>query len=147
MKTFVTLCLVLLLGSVPGWAVLGEYANSVTTDQQQMHAQLHEAVRHGYTVRQLTSADGRTVREFVSPAGMVFGIAWQGPLMPDLRQLLGSYFTQLQQASRSRRRRGGPLVIRSKNFVLVSGGHMRSFRGMAYAPNLLPEGVPAEVVR
>jgi len=147
MKTFLALFVVLLLGSVPGWAVLGEYESSVTTDQQQMHAHIHEAVRQGYTVRQLTSVDGRTVREFVSPAGKVFGVAWQGPLMPNLRQLLGSYFTQLQQAAQSRRPRGGPLVIRSKDFVLVSGGHMRSFRGMAYAPNLLPDGVPAEVVR
>jgi hypothetical protein len=147
MKIFVGVLVVLLAGAVPSRAVLGEYENSVTTDQQHMRAQLHVTVRQGYSVRQLSSAAGRTVREYVSPAGLVFGIAWQGPTMPDLQQLLGSYFPQLQKAARTRRRHRGPLVVRTKDFVLVSGGHMRSFRGMAYAPNLLPAGVPAEVVR
>ena len=147
MKILLSVIVFLLLGSVPGWAVLGEYANSVTTDQQHMRAQLRETVRQGYSIKELRSADGRTVKEYVSPAGMVFGVSWQGPFMPNLQQLLGSYFGQLQQAAQARRLRRGPLVIRLKNFVLVSGGHMRSFRGVAYDPNLLPADVSAEVVR
>lgn len=147
MKIVLSLVVVVLLGSVPSWAVLGEYENSVATDQQHMHAQLRERVLQGYSVKELSSADGRTVREYVSPAGIVFGVSWHGPFMPDLRQLLGSYFGQLQQAAQSRRQRRGPLVIRTKNFVLVSGGHMRAFRGVAYAPNLFPANVTAEVVR
>jgi Protein of unknown function (DUF2844) len=147
MKIFVGLLVLFFLGSAPGWAVLGEYENSVTTDQQRMHAQLHQTTRQGYSIKQLSSADGRTVREYVSQGGMVFGIAWQGPAMPNLQQLLGSYFVQMKQAAQSRRRHSGPLVVRTKDFVLVSGGHMRSFHGIAYAPGLLPAGVAAEVVR
>jgi Protein of unknown function (DUF2844) len=147
MKILLTVLGVLLLASTPSWAVLGEYANSVNTDQQHMRAQLREAVAQGYSIRQLSSADGRVVREYVSPAGKVFGVSWQGPTMPDLRQLLGSYFGQLQQAAQSRRQRRGPLVVQTKDFVLVSGGHMRSFRGHAYVPSLLPASVRAEVVR
>ena len=112
-----------------------------------MHAQMHQVARQGYSIKQLSAAGGRTVREYVSAKGLVFGVAWQGPTMPDLQQLLGSYFTQMKEAARTRRRRGGPLVIRTKNLVLVSGGHMRSFHGIAYAPSLLPAGVSAEVVR
>ena len=147
MKTLLSLVVVLLLASVPGWAVLGEYANSVTTDQQHMRAQIRETVRQGFSVKELRSADGKTIREYVSPAGLVFGVAWRGPFMPDLKQLLGSYYGQLQQAAQTQRRRRGPLVIRTKNFVLFSGGHMRSFQGVAYAPNLLPANVSAEVVQ
>ncbi|HUX10165.1 MAG TPA: DUF2844 domain-containing protein [Terriglobia bacterium] len=147
MKTFLAAFVILLLGSTPAWAVLGEYENSVTTDQQHLHAQLRETARQGYSVRQLSSADGRTVTEYVSPDGLVFGLSWQGPTMPDLRQLLGSYFGQLQQAAQSRRQHHGPLVVRTKNFVLESGGHMRSFHGRAYAPGLLPAGLSAEVIR
>lgn len=147
MKIFVGLVLLLFLGSAPGWAILGEYENSVTTDQQRMQAQLHQITRQGYSIKQLSSAGGRQVREYVSAKGVVFGVAWQGPTMPDLQQLLGSYFEQMKQAAQSHRRRGGPLVVRTKNLVLVSGGHMRSFHGIAYAPNLLPDGVTAEVVR
>jgi Protein of unknown function (DUF2844) len=146
MKILLAAFVVLLVGSTPSWAVLGEYENSVSTDQQRMHAQLREAAGRGYSIKQLSSGNGNVVREYVSPAGLVFGVAWQGPTMPDLRQLLGSYFGQLQQASQSRRRRG-PLMIKTNDFVLVSGGHMRSFRGAAYMPSLLPANVSAEVVR
>jgi len=147
MKIFLAVFVVLLLVSTQGWAVLGEYENSVSTDQQRMHAQLRTTVNQGYSVKQLSSINGRVVREYVSPAGMVFGVAWQGPTMPDLRQLLGSHFTQLQQTAQSRRHRGGPLVIQTKDLVLISGGHMRAFRGLAYVPSLLPANVPAEVVK
>ncbi len=147
MKIFAGVIVFLLLGSIPSWAVLGEYESSVTTDQQRMHAQLHQVARQGYSIKQLSTADGRTVREFVSAKGLVFGVAWQTPTMPDLQQLMGSYFVQVKQAARSRRQRGGPLVIQTKDFVMVSGGHMRSFHGIAYAPALLPDGVSAEVVR
>lgn len=147
MKIALGAIVVLLLGCAPSWAVLGQYENSVTIDQQRMRAQLHETARQGYSIKELGTPDGKTIREYVSPAGLVFGVAWQGPTMPDLQQLLGSYFEQLQQTPRARRQRGAPLVVRGKNFVLVSGGHMRSFRGAAYVPNLLPSGVPAEVVR
>ena len=147
MKIFAGVIVFLLLGSIPSWAVLGEYESSVATDQQHMHAQLHQVARQGYSIKQLSTADGRTVREYVSPKGLVFGVAWQGPTMPDLQQLLGSYFVQVKQAAQSRRRRGGPLVVQTKDLILVSGGHMRSFHGTAYAPALLPDGVSAEVVR
>ncbi len=147
MKIFLSVFVVLLLASSSGWAVLGEYENSVATDQQRMHAQLREMSGQGYSIKQLSSLNGKVVREYVSPKGMVFGISWQSPTMPDLRQLLGSYFAQFQQAARSRRQRGGPLVIRTKDFVLVSGGHMRAFHGVAYVPSLVPANVSAEVVR
>ncbi len=147
MKIFLSVFVVLLLASSSGWAVLGEYENSVATDQQRMHAQLRQVSGQGYSIKQLSSVNGKVVREYVSPKGMVFGISWQSPIMPDLRQLLGSYFTQFQQAAQSRRQRGGPLVIRTKDFVLVSGGHMRAFHGVAYVPSLVPANVSAEVVR
>lgn len=147
MKIFLAVFVVLLLASTPGWAVLGEYENSVTSDQQRMHAQLHEQARQGYSIKQLKAADGNTVKEYVSTAGLVFGVSWQGPTMPDLRQLLGTYFTQVQNAAQARRKRGGPLVIQTKSLVLVSGGHMRAFQGFAYTPDLLPANVPAEVVQ
>jgi Protein of unknown function (DUF2844) len=149
MKIFLAVFVALLLASSTGWAVLGEYENSVTTDQQRMHAQLREAAGQGYSVKQLSSANGKVVKEYVSPAGLVFEVSWHSPTMPDLRQLLGSYFQQMQQAtqSQSRRQRRRSLVVKTKDFVLVSGGHMRSFHGVAYVPSLMPPNVTAEVVR
>lgn len=67
--------------------------------------------------------------------------------MTDLRQSLGSYFSQLHQAIQSRRQRHGPLFVQTKDFVLVSGGYMRSYHGAAYVLSLMPSNVLAEVVR
>lgn len=101
----------------------------------------------GYSVHQIMGADRSVVREYVSPDGRVFGISWQGPTLPNLEQLLGSYFAPWQQAAQSRMRRRGPLVLRTEQLVVESGGHMRSFHGRAYLPDLMPKNVSAEVVR
>jgi hypothetical protein len=147
MKTTLTVGMALVLGAVPAWAVLGQYESSVSLDQQALRGELRQEARQGYKFHQITSPNGTVVREYVSPAGLVFGIAWQGPFMPNLQQLLGSYFTELQTARSGVRRRGGPLVVQTDKLVLVSGGHMRSYHGHAYVPSLLPSNVSAEVVR
>ena len=147
MKTVVAVWLALVLGSAPAWAVLGEYESSVTLDQQHLRGQHQAITRQGYTVHQITSGDRTVVKEYVSPAGLVFGISWQGPTLPNLEQLMGSYYAQVQQAAQSRTRRRGPLVVRTDKLVVESGGHMRFFHGRAYVPSLLPKNVSGEVVR
>jgi hypothetical protein len=89
------------------------------------------------------------VREYVSPAGKVFGVAWQGPRIPDLRQLLGAYYAQYESAASAARsvRHRGPLLIQEPGLVVQSGGHMRAYNGLAYVPDLLPAGVRAEEIR
>jgi hypothetical protein len=113
-----------------------------------MRGEIRVTNAQGYKFHQITSPNGAVVREYVSPEGKVFGIAWKSPFIPNLQQLLGSYSTQVQQAAQSQtRRRGGPFVVRTNDFVFVSGGHMQSFHGLAYVPSLLPQNVSAEVVR
>jgi hypothetical protein len=148
MKGMVAVFAVWFLGACPAWAVLGQYESSVSLDQEYMRGELREEARQGYKLQEITSPDGSIVREYVSPAGLVFGIAWQTRVMPNLQQLLGSYFTEFQQAAQSKvRRRGGPLLVRTGKLVLFSGGHMRSFHGSAYAPSLLPKNLSPEAVR
>jgi hypothetical protein len=79
----------------------------------------------------------------------VFGVAWQGQRIPDLRQLLGAYYDQYERAAAAARiaRHRGPLVIQEPGLVVQSGGHMRAYSGWAYAPDLLPAGVRAEEIR
>ena len=67
-----------------------------------LHAQSSAASTAAYSVTQTTLASGDIVREYVSTAGTVFGIAWSGPMMPDLPTLLGAYFTQYDSARRGR---------------------------------------------
>ncbi|MBZ5565016.1 MAG: DUF2844 domain-containing protein [Acidobacteriia bacterium] len=147
MKKLLAVLLLLLLGSAPAWAVLGEHVATVASDQKYLRGEVRATVQQGYSVQQITAADQSVVNEYVSPAGMVFGISWRGTVMPNLQLLLGSYYAQFQQAAQSRVRRRGPLVLRTDQLVVESGGHLRSFHGRAYVPSLLPRNVSAEVVR
>lgn len=147
MKTALAVVLGALLSTAPAWAVLGEYESSVSSDQQYLHGEVRAVVRQGYTLHQITAANRTVVKEYISPAGLVFGISWQGPSMPNLQQLLGSHFAQFQHASQSQTRRRGPLVLRTDKLVVESGGHMRFFHGRAYVPSLFPPNVPVEVVQ
>jgi hypothetical protein len=148
MKSSWGIFLVLILAVSPAWAVLGQPESTVSQDAEFLHGQTRDEVHPGYRLHLITDPSGTVVREFVSPAGVVFGIAWQGPFLPSMQQILGTYFSHLQEYAQAQTgRRGGPVTIQKSNFVLVSGGRMRSYRGRAYVPNLLPAGVSAEVVQ
>jgi hypothetical protein len=147
MKTALAVCSALFLAVAPAYAVLGESADSVHSDHERMRGQLISLVRDGYTLHQISAPDGTVVREYESPHGEIFGIAWQGPTMPNLAPLLGSHFAEFQQASRSSVRRRGPVVVRVDQLVVESGGHLRAFHGRAYLINLLPDNVSQAVIR
>jgi hypothetical protein len=143
------LLLALTLGTVPAWAVLGQYESSVSVDQQYLVSKDSVQAFPSYKVHQLTTAKGTVVREYISPQGLVFGVAWQAPFMPNMQQLLGSYATNLQTATRAqtqvRHLRG--LIVRTNDFVFSNSGHLRFWRGSAYVPSLVPNNVSVEVVR
>ena len=97
----------------------------------------------GYSVQEIKTADGTVVREYVSAEGKVFGVAWNGPIMPDLKQLFGDHFPTFQSEAQARGSARGPLRINRPDLVIQSGGHMRAFSGRAYLPQLLPAGATA----
>jgi len=147
MKVVLAVWSALFLAAAPAWAVLGESADSVHTDQQHVRGKLISIARQGYTLNQIAAPDGMVIREYASTDGRIFGVAWQGPTMPDLSQLLGSHFAEFQQALRSGGRRRGPVMVHVDQFVLESGGHLRAFHGRAYLTNLLPDNVSEAVVK
>jgi hypothetical protein len=136
----------LLSFSLPASAVLGGDATSVTNDQVRMQATLRSVQNQGYTMHELSAPSG-TIREYVTPQGKVFGIAWQSQSRPDFQQLLGTYFQQFIEAGKNHRRGDGPLVIEQPGLVIHSGGHMRAFFGKAYVPDMLPQGVTADAIK
>ena len=134
----------------PAPASLGGDMTTVHADQMRMQGTLRSTNTQAYTVHEIQAPNGVAVREFVSPAGKVFGVAWQGTTHPDLRQVLGTYFdqfTQAVQAERSRHPGHGPLSIQTPGLVVQLGGHMRAFAGRAYVPQMIPTGVRAEEIR
>ena len=147
MKATLKFLLVLMVAALPAWAALGEYEGSVSLDQQILRGEIREEVHSGYKIHQIITSEGSVVREYVSPEGKVFAISWQGRVLPNFQQLLGSYFPRVQQAVQAKTPRGGPLVVQTEEFVFISAGRMMNFHGSAYVPSLLPKNVTAEVVR
>ena len=149
MKTTLAAVFVLFLATAPGWATLGQPESSISLDQEILSGRDRESIHPGYKLHEITTADGALVREFVSPAGVIFGVAWQGSHMPSLQQLLGSHMADLETALQSKTRRPGraPLIVRTDKLVFVSGGHMRAFHGYAYIPGLVPANVSPERVQ
>jgi Protein of unknown function (DUF2844) len=136
--------------SFPAWAALGGDIASVQADQVHMQGTRRLTAAAAYTVHEIQGASGTVVREYVSSEGKVFAVAWQGPYLPDMRQLLGSSFEQYAQAAkaqRSTRMRRGPRLIEAPELAVEMSGHPRSFSGRAYIPGMLPQGVPAEDIR
>jgi len=100
-----------------------------------------------YTVREARDADGVTIREYVLPNNVVFAVAWQGPVRPDMNALLGNYFHRAASAGAGKPRGTGPLIDRSDDFQIESVGRPGNFFGKAILPRLLPANVRAEDVR
>jgi Protein of unknown function (DUF2844) len=146
----VLLAAMLLMIALPAWAGLGEDVSSVRADQARMQGSLRTTQTQAYTVQEIRAATGTVVREYVSGSGKVFAVAWQGPWPPDMRQVLASYFeeyrraAQAQVSSRAGRR---PLLIEEPGLVVQASGHMRSFAGRAYVPEMLPPNVSREEIR
>lgn len=142
----------LAIGSVqPVFASLGGDVRSIDDDRVRMQGALRQiARRDAFTFHELQTAAGVVVREYTTSSGTVFGVAWQGPVFPDMRQLLGPYFDRYQQeaARLARSRHGhGPLTIDLGDVVVQTGGHARAFSGRAYLPRLVPVGVGLESIR
>jgi hypothetical protein len=133
----------LFAASLPAFAALGGNASSIVSDKTHMRAQLRATASNGYSVHALQTTAGINVREYISAQGKVFAVAWDGPNLPDLTQLLGDYFPAFQAAMVERRNRGvrGPVSLQQDDLVVESNGHMRAYFGRAYVPSLLPPQV------
>jgi len=130
-------------------AALGESVDSITSDSRTISAVRSAAtVSADYTVHELRT-DLISVREYVSPAGIVFGVAWNGPVPPDLTVLLGSYAEEYRQAqSQTPRQRGRRHIqVKTSRVVVERWGHMRNLQGRAYAPDLIPQGVSVDEIK
>lgn len=156
--------------AIPVYAALGGDRTTVTLDRNALGAgsgsvtaSVKQAVTAGataasstttaaYTVTTITTDAGTTVNEYLNSAGVVFAIAWSGPQIPDLRQLLGDYFSTYAAANAARAASApgtgrGPSQMTGDDLVVHSGGHMRGFQGNAYLKSRLPAGFDIDSIR
>ena len=130
-------------------AALGESADSIASDRMSLSAVRGAAkVLGNYTIQTIES-DSATVREYISPSGLIFGVAWNGLIHPDLTQLLGSYAGEYQKVLRQTQHKAGRRSIRVKtgHIVVEKWGHMRNLQGRAYVPALIPQGVAVDEIK
>jgi len=135
---------------LPAMAALGGDLNSVQDDTAHMKATVKIQQKQAYAIHEIADKNRTVVREYVSPDGRVFGVAWQGLFMPDLSQLFGSYLQQYSAAAAEQHAKTPgrhPLMIHQPGLVVESSGRIRAYYGRAYVPDLLPQGVAAEEVR
>ena len=148
MKSAIAAASMVLLGATPMWAALGKPAASVADDQKRLGGEVRTLdTAAGFAVHEISAADGTVVREYVSPAGQVFGVSWRGATRPNLVDLLGDYYAAFRDAPRPPGHRRGALVVRTDHLVVEMGGHMRDFHGRAYLPDHLPASVSSDAVR
>jgi Protein of unknown function (DUF2844) len=137
----------LLTAAPPGFGALGGAEESVAADQVRFRASRKVVQQGGYSVHEISRADGVVIREYVSPEGKVFGVSWKGPSLPDLSQLLGSSFAEFQTSLHPKPGRRKTAVVRNSDLVVESTGHMRAFYGRAYLNSMLPDGVTQDIVQ
>src|SRR5512141_3145214 len=135
----------LLLFREPAFCSLGDDVASVTSDQAHLKSSIRVLVMNSYSIHEMRTPVGTTIRQFVSPSGTVFAVAWQG-FSPDLQQLLGSHFEEYVAASQPAAR-GRGVHIETGDLVVETGGHMRFVVGHAFLRSKLPQGVNADDLR
>jgi hypothetical protein len=143
--------LLLILGGgamQPARASLGGDAASVAADAAELHGVARTTPLQQYDIEEITSDSGIRVREFLNRDGIVFAVTWNGPVVPNLRTLLGSSFESYIKGLGTLKHPGTQRSLRlaSGELVVESGGHMRAYGGRAYLPPLIPAGAsPADL--
>jgi hypothetical protein len=134
-----------LLAFVPtSQAGLGGDAAALATEQSLFGASFAVTQSSLFSVHSLTTPSGVHIRQYVGTSGLVFAVAWDGPVLPDLEALLGSSYTAYQEGQR---KRGRGVHIQTPALVLESAGMMRAFYGKALLPDRLPMNVSARDIQ
>ncbi len=147
-----TVTLLAMFSATSAHATLGGISASIAADRQHMNVKLAErrtvSASGSYTVSASTLPSGTEIRQYLSSSGVVFAVAWSGPFIPDLRQLLGTYFDTMVTRQAGLGNAGHRhFSMHEPGLVIESGGHQRSFAGRAYLPAELPAGVNVQDIR
>src|SRR4051794_24934387 len=106
--TVAGMVLTVVCATLPAFAALGEDVSFIASDQAHFKASVRTVAHQFFSVEEMQTPAGTRVRQFVSPAGTVFAVSWQGSA-PDLQKLLGAYFEEFEASANSvpsRRGRG-----------------------------------------
>lgn len=105
-----------------------------------------------FTINSVTLDTGTTVKEYVATAtNRVFAIVWNGPSLPNLREILGASFDAYVAAPTgpNGQHPGGPSSrsYSANGLVVHSHGIPGHFAGYAYLSAAFPAGVTLQTLR
>lgn len=101
-----------------------------------------------YVTHDTILSSGTQVSEYISDGGKVFAVTWKGPILPDLKALLGKHFdTMVAESTKAPRAGRSQMAVSHPEVVINSGGHMRAFEGSAWIPAEFPAGFTATDLR
>lgn len=136
------------LAMAPANAVLGQpvqpaTAASAASSKSIAAAKSARLLPAGVQVYERPTGDGGWIREFATPQGIVFAVAWNTRFKPRLTELLGAYHAPYAAAASQALKRPGirrQAVLKSDDLVVRSTSHLNVFSGRAYVPSLAPAG-------
>lgn len=131
-------------------AMLGGTLDTVEADQVRLGAERHSAPAGGLIVHTLSLPGGTVIREYLASSGIVVGVSWSGPSMPDLKHLFGDAYFSRYTAAQSQKRviSHRAFALHDPDLVVESTGAMhRLFTGRAYLPAALPSGVSPDQIQ
>jgi hypothetical protein len=138
--------LALCLAAPSAYADLGGDVASIAADNAVLGGTREITHMPNWEVHALRLPSGTLVREYVFPNGKVFAVAWGGPVIPNLRRLLGAYFEPYVNSPRDRPADHHMRVVATPDWVVQSGGHHQAFVGRAWLTQL-PAGFDLDTVR
>ncbi len=90
------------------------------------------------------------ISEYLNATGVVFAVAWAGPVQPDMRQILGSHYADYTAASPPLNHPGlhrSARIDANPGWWWKLGGHMRAYCGSRVFAALMPANVAAAELR
>jgi hypothetical protein len=139
--------LMILALALPASASLGGVLDSVHEDAVRVKGSVRVTTSERYAIYEITTSTGTIIREFVAPSGTVFGVAWEGPFVPEMRRVLGAYFQQYSAALHAavpKHLSRSPISIQQPGLVFEIGGHVGWYYGRAYVPSSVPKDAPVK---
>lgn len=132
------------------FATLGADADSIVNDRTKLALDRSEPKKFSNFKAEEMVAKGLRVRQFVSPSGRVFALAWSGRVDSQLPQLLGSYSKDVQEYEQAHPKRAGRIPYRrvdAGRVVLEFWDTLRKVEGKAIVPALAPANVTAKDIQ
>jgi hypothetical protein len=133
--------------SKPATAALGGNVDSVLRDEIGLHATQTLTPTVSYDLYEGRTGDGLYIREYLNRAGVVFCVTWYGVGSPNVGALLGTYAGRYYAAALVHRGGHHILTVNAADFVLTLLRLPRGWRGQAYLPTAIPEGVSRAELR